>query len=591
MTLDQVMVLALLAATLALFVHGKLRYDVVALLSLVAAGLVGLVPAESLFSGFGHPAVITVAAVLAISSALVGSGLVDTVARGLGRIGNRPSVLLIALTGLVTACSAFMNNVGALAVFMPVAVRLARKLSFPASQLLMPLAFGSILGGLVTAVGTPPNLIIAEFRARHGGEPFAMFDFAPVGLGAALAGLLVVWLLGRRVLPHRTGQGTREDLFDIDAYLTELRVPKGSPWAGRAVRELGDGVDAAFVIVGLVRGKRRLPVPSPREVLREDDVLIVEADAEGTREVIDATGLELEADADLAARFLTSEDVILQEAVVGPDSRLSGRSAEQLDLRRRHGVNLLAVARRGSRLRKRVQRLALRSGDVLLLQGDARAMPDLLRGLGCLPLAERSLTLVSPRREVLALGIFASAVALAATGVLSIATAFVAAALAMLLTGLLALRDVYDSIDWPIIVLLGAMIPVASALETSGAARRVAELVLVLSAGQSAVVALTLLMVATAALSNVINNAATAVLMAPVALAIATGLGASPDPFLMAVTVAASIAFLTPIGHQSNTLVMGPGGYRFGDYWRLGLPVSVVCLAAALPLILLVWPP
>lgn len=590
MTLDQAMIFAVLIATLVLFIHGRLRYDVVALLSLAAVGVLDLVPMADLFAGFGHPAVITVAAVLVISYALVNAGLVDVIARSLGRLGANPAALLVALTTIVALCSAFMNNVGALAVLMPVAIQIARKHKLPVSQLLMPLAFGSLLGGLMTLIGTPPNIIIAEFRARETGNAFTMFDFAPVGAAVALAGLVLIWLVGWRLLPDRKNQGSREELFDIDSYLAELHVPEKSDWAGKTLRELEKAVDVDFTIVGVVRGKRRIPAPSWREVLRENDVLIVETDADGLKAVMDGTGLELEADEELAARFLVSDEIVVMEAVVGPGSRIAGRSAEQLNLRRRRGINILAVARQGIKLNKRVQKVTLKAGDVLLLQGDSESMPDTLAKLGCLPLAERSLRLANERRVAISLGLFAIAIMFAATGVLPVALAFTLCVLGMLLLGLIALRDVYDSIDWSIIVLLGAMIPVGIALETTGAAQLLADGLLQVSIGQPAVVALALLMVVTMGLSNVINNAAAAVLMAPVAIAIAHGLGASVDPFLMGIAVAASSAFLTPIGHQSNTLVMGPGGYAFGDYWKLGLPVSICCLVVGIPMILAVWP-
>ncbi len=590
MTQDQYLIVGVLAGTLFLFVQGRLRYDIVALLALGASGLLGLVPGDELFSGFGHPAVITVAAVLVISQALVNSGLIDVVVGLLGRVRGGPRAQLIVLTSLVAVCSAFMNNVGALAVFIPIAIQVARKHAIPVSQLLMPLAFASLLGGVMTGIGTPPNIIISQFRVDTGEPPFRMFDFLPVGGAVALSGLAVMWMFSARLLPNRPGQGTREELFDIASYLTELSVPEESKWIGKSLRELNKGLEVDLSIVGLVRGKRRLPAPSWREQLNAGDILIVESDAERLKSILDATGFKLEAEAKLSEQFLVSDEIVVMEAVVGAGSALVGHSAERLNLRRRQGINVLAIAREGKRLEARVQKVDFSAGDVLLLQGDAESLPETLDRLGCLPLAERPLRINFRPRALLGLGIFAAAIGFAAVGLVSIALAFTLAVVLMQFAGLISLRRLYEDIDWPIIVLLGAILPVGVALETTGAASRLADFLLHISSGQSPVVALVALMVVTLLLSDWVNNAAAAVLMAPVGVALARGMGVDSDPFLMGVAISASSAFLTPIGHQSNTLVMGPGGYRFGDYWKLGLPVSVAGLVFGVIAILIFWP-
>ncbi len=589
MTLDQTLMLLVLTGSLVMFMWGKLRYDVVALLALFATGVLGLVPPDRVFAGFGHPAVITVAAVLVLTFALLNSGLIDVIAQYLGRIGAHQHAQMVALTLLVTVCSAFMNNVGALAVIMPVAIQLARKHNLQISRLLMPLAFGSLLGGLMTAIGTPANIIIATYRSRTVGEPFSMFDFSPVGVGVALAGLLFMWLIGWRLLPKRANPGSRDELFDIEDYLTELRVPEDSSWSGKPLRNLETAVDADITVVGVVRGTQRLPAPSGYELMRGGDILIVESDADGLKLLQDKTGFVLGSGEEPTRRFLTSDDIIVSEAIVGADSLLVGRSAGDLMLRRRYGLNLLAIARQGERLNTRLHKIALRAGDVLLLQGHADSMPELFERFGWLPLAERKLRIGNPRRIVLAISIFGGAMALAATGVMPIALAFTGAVIAMVVTRLVGLRDIYQNVEWPVIVLLGAMIPLGEALELTGGAQKIADALLWFD-GVPPIVALAVLMAVTMTLSDVINNAATAVLMAPVAVTLAAGLGVSADPFLMAVAVGASAAFLTPIGHQSNTLVMGPGGYHFSDYWRMGLPLSFVYLGVAVMLIPRVWP-
>jgi len=591
MLLQQLIVFIVLILALALFIWGRWRYDLVALLALLAVTVTGIIPGEQAFAGFGHPAVITVAAVLVVSRGLRNSGVVTLLARPLLRVGERPMTQVGALSSLVAVLSAFMNNVGALALLMPVAIRMARKNGRSPSLLLMPLAFGSLLGGLITLIGTPPNIIIATFRAETGAAPFRMFDFAPVGLGVAVAGLLFIALIGWRLVPQRKGAASREELFEIGAYVTEVVVPPESDLVGKRLRDLGSVSEAEVVVVGLVRNKRRLYNPSSFEILRAEDVLIVEADSEDLRELVDAAGLALSGSPKTGEEALgDSERSSLMEAVVTADSPLVGQTARSLNLRWRHGVNLLGVARMGSRIHRRLRDIRFQVGDVLLLQGPTETFTAVLSTLGCLPLAGRGLSLGRPRRVRLGVAIFGAALLLAASGLLPIQVTFVGAAVAMLLTNIISLREAYESIDWSIIVLLGAMIPVGQALEISGGANLIANATLAASSELPPVVSLVIILVATMFLSDLVNNAAAAVLMAPIAISVAAGLGASADPFLMGVAIGASCAFLTPIGHQSNTLVMGPGGYRFGDYWRMGLLLELIIVLVAVPLIMLFWP-
>ena len=587
---DQSILFVVLGLAFALFVLGRWRYDIVALAALLFLTAIDVIPVGDAFSGFGHPAVITVGAVLVASRGLQNSGVIDIIAGWMSRVGTRQSTQTLSLTGLVGALSSFINNVGALALLMPVAIRMARRGEYPRSLLLMPLAFGSLLGGMVTLIGTPPNIIIASFRRDAGAESFAMFDFAPVGLGIAVAGLLFVSLIGWRLIPKRKGQASPEELFQIEGYTTELRVPKGSKMVGKRLRELESAVEAETIVLALVRRKRTVPAPSPRETIRTGDVLIVEGDSEALEGLVDATGLELVGSKELEREALGSDEVSVMEVVVTPGSLMEGRTAQNLNLRGRFGVNLLAVARQGSRLRGRLANTRLRAGDVLVLQGQTETLQEALPTLGSLPLAERGLRLGQPRRLLLAIGIFGTAIVLAATGVLSAQVALASGAVGLVLFGHLSLREAYQSIDWSIIVLLGAMIPVGQALESTGGAELIADNLLDISGQMPAVAALTIVLVGTMFLSDVVNNAAAAVLMAPIAISVAHGVDASADPFLMAVAIGASAAFLTPIGHQSNTLVMGPGGYKFGDYWRMGLPLEMVIVAVAIPLLLLVWP-
>lgn len=588
---DRLLVFAVLLLALGFFAWGRWRYDLVALAALLALVLPGVVPADRAFLGFGHPAVITVAAVLVLSRGLMNSGVVDLVSRFLLRVGKGRSVQVGSLTAFVAICSGFMNNVGALALILPVAVRIARSSGRSPSYLLIPVAFASLLGGLTTMIGTPPNIIVASFRADALGRPFSMFDFTPVGAAVAAAGVLFLALIGWRLIPQREGQASQEELFRIEEYTAELRVPEKSKAVGKTVRELDESVEQEVLIISIVRNGRQLPAPRAYEQVRAGDILLVESDPQGIAALKDALGLEIVAAKDEArARRLKSDESITVEAVVRPEAPIIGRTVRMIAARWTVGVNLLAVARQGQRVRGRLRDIRFAAGDVLLLQARPENVQESLEAMGCLPLAERNLRLAQPRRIVLALGIFIAAILAAATGKVDLPVAFVAAAAAMVLTGLVSLRDSYDSIEWPVIVLLGAMIPVGAALESTGGAELVASWMQRVGMGQHPIVALTILLIVVMTLSDIVNNAAAAVIMCPVAIALARGLDVSPDPFLMAVAVGSSAAFLTPIGHQSNTLVYGPGGYKFGDYWRLGLPLETVILALSLVLIPWAWP-
>jgi di/tricarboxylate transporter len=589
LTIDQGIAFATLAAALALFVWGRFRHDVVAMLALIAVVLSGLVPFDEAFLGFAHPAVITVAAVLVLSRALQNAGIVDVVVRLLAPLRGREALQLASQAGIVAVLSGFMNNIGALALMLPVALRNAYRDGYPPAKTLMPLAFASLLGGMVTLIGTPPNLIVATFRAREVGEPFGMFAFAPVGGAVALAGLAFIVLVGWRLLPLDR-RGTPESVLDIGDYLAEARVTKdGRAW-GKSLGEIEGLVDNEVRIAGLVRGKTKRMAPPPTDRVRARDVLILEGEPDAIKELIDTGGLNMLDGDGLGAEQLRTDEVAVIEAVIKPGSTLAGKTPTALRLRRMYGINLLALARHGKRVRQRLGDVRLQIGDVLLLQGPTETIHDSLAELGTLPLAERSLQIGRPRRLLMAGGIFALAIAATMLGLAPVHVAFATAATAVVVAGIVPATEIYDSIDWPVIVLLGAMIPVGAALEITGGAALVADAILALGRDMAAVWVVALLLVGTMFLSDAINNNATAVLMAPIGVELAERLQASPDPFLMAIAVGASCAFLTPIGHQSNTLVMAPGGYRFGDYWRMGLPLEAIIVVVAVPMIMLVWP-
>lgn len=606
MSTDQTAIFAILGSALALFVWNRIRFDLVALLALLAVAITGIVPAGKLFDGFGHPAVITVAAVLVISQGLVNGGVIDRLARLLGKVGHRPTLQVLMLTSVVALCSGFINNVGALALLMPVAVWMSREAGRSPSVLLMPLAFGSLLGGTMTLIGTPPNIIIASYREAG---PFGMFDFAPVGVAITLAGIGFITLIGWRLTPRRGKADGGDKLFSVGDYVTELRVPEDSSYAGATLHNLLTGADAEddVVVLALIRDGKRHLAPTTFSVLRGGDLLLVEAGTDALQDFLDNTHLELanvagaeEDDAgdpedrgtppvDSDEPALAEGDVRLLEAVIATESGLIGQTANRLNLREQRGLNIVAVARQGQRLEKRLGDIRFQAGDILLVQGHEQTLRATLQNLGCLPLAERGLRFGQDRNVLLSAGLFLLAIAVIVAGFLSPPVALVACAVVMVLAGVLSHQEAYRAIDWPVIVLLAAMIPVGQALESTGAASLIASWMLELGSRGEPWLVIAIVLAGTMLLSNVVNNAAAAILVAPIALSIASQLTVSSDALLMAVAIGASCAFLTPVGHQSNALVMEPGGYRFGDYWRLGLPLSLLVTLVAVPLILLVW--
>lgn len=621
MTETQIGVLLILGTVVGLFLWGKWRHDLVAVMALVACVVAGLVAPEQAFSGFGHPAVITVACMLIMSKALQVSGAVEVMARYAlpGKAG--PVLSLAALMGLGAALSGFMNNVGAMALLMPMAIKVAKRLDMPPGRVLMPLAFGTILGGMTTLIGTPPNLIVAGFRAGlpNGGGSFGMFDFTAIGLPVAVVGIVFVALIGWRFVPKRQPAGIEG--FDTSAYLTEVRVLEGGASDDKRVSDVEKVLDAAGAqIVGMVRGGMRLTAPSPHRILHAGDILVIEAAADTLASVLSALGLKLEAagppleeaaiaDAtELARKTETaqadgeeegqvdekprrrSEEIVLVEMVILPGLSISGRSAKDFDLGPRYGVNLLAVSRQGNRSVERLRAMPLRAGDILLLQGPPESISDFASDTGCVPLAERNLQIPNKRKALQASLIMLVSVAVAATGLLPASVAFMAGALLTLLLRALPLRQLYTAVDWPVIVLLGALFPLANAMQSTGTADLMARGLMENVAQGNAIVALLLVMLVTMFLSDLMNNAATAAVMCPVAIGSATALGVNPDAFLMAVAIGASCAFLTPIGHQNNTMILGPGGFRFGDYWKLGVPLEMLVVAVSMPLLLMVWP-
>ncbi len=579
-----------MAAVLGLLLWGKWRYDLVAFSALVVGLILQVIPADQAFSGFGHPAVIIIALVLIISRALSQSGAIEMLTSKVVD-SQRPLPFHIASMGFLGAVlSAFMNNVAALALLMPADMQAANKAKRSPALSLMPLSFATILGGMVTLIGTPPNIVISQFRETALGAPFKMFDFAPVGLGVAFAGLAFVALIGWRLVPvDRSKHNAANELSNLEGYVIEIGVAEGSSAIGQSIKELNDLAEENDVLIlGLVRNGKRLPGRALREIIRKGDLLVLEAGPKSVESF--ATALKLSYSRSEKHNGAFTGTLSMVETTVPLESRIIGRSALDIRLLYRHGIMLLGVSREGKPFRDRVRKLVIQPGDVLLLMGDEDQIDDVINWLGVLPLAPRGLQVIQYQKAWLAITLFAVSILLASFGFIYLPIALAACVVLYLVLKVISLSQAYDSIQGSVLILLASLIPLGAALENSGGTTLIAEAIVNITQGWPAVAILVLLMVVTMTLSDVLNNVATVLIAAPIAVSIAESLQVNPDAMLMGVAVAASCAFLSPIGHKNNTIIMGPGGYRFGDYWRMGLPLEILILLVSIPLILIFWP-
>jgi di/tricarboxylate transporter len=592
LTLPQIEALAIVAGMLLLFISDKLRYDLVAALALCAAVLTGVVPSKKAFEGFASPVIIIIASVLVISRAVAASGVIDNAMRRVLRVLDSTTLQVGALTAAVSFLSAFVKNVGALGIFIPVAIQAAERRNRPASRYLMPLAFGSLIGGTITQIGTSPNVLISAVRQEVLGKPYHLFDFTPVGL--PLTCLAVAFLsVGWRLLPsNRRGQPTAEKRFAIEDYSSEAMLPEDSPLAGKTVADLEELGEGEVTVAGIIREQSHHYVPRSNWTLYPGDILVLQGDPTAVQPLVDQAKLKLLGAEEIAALKPRDKDDVLEttEAVVAPDSLLIGNTPRDLHLRQNFEVNLLALSRAEERTTTRLGTSRFAANDVLVLQGRQSQLSRALTELGLLPLAERNLAMGKPRRRWLALLILLAAMVAIAVGAVQVEVGFFVAATLILLLRLISSREAYDAVEWPIIVMLGCLIPVGEALKDTGAAKLLADGLTVIAAGLPAYLAVGLIMVVSMLVTPLLHHAAAVLLMGPVAAAVAKNLGLAPDAFLMAVAFGAASDFLTPIGHQNSTLVMGPGGYRFSDYWRLGLPLSIIVAVCGTALILLWWP-
>jgi len=588
-TTDQIILFSLFGAVFALLLWGRYRYDIVAFSALLIGVVLGVVPTEEAFSGFGHPATIIVALVLVVSAGLVRSGAVHLITRTMVDSSRSLGSHIALMGGIGGVLSAFMNNVAALALLMPVDIQTARKAKRAAGLSLMPLSFATILGGMATLIGTPPNIIIASIREDALGAPFAMFDFAPVGAVTAVAGLLFVALIGWRLIPQRDDAVLQAS--EIADYIAELTIPEGSDHIGKRLIELEEAANKADVaILGVIRDGKRRYGTAINTLLKEGDALVLEAKPDALDEFRASLSLAF-SDKQREDRLRAEGDGLdIVEVVVPQSSRLVGRTAQNVGLHWRQHSVLMGISRQGRKITSQVRNTTIQAGDILLLLVPKATGTDVTEWLGALPLADRGLAVTQDNKTWLAIGLFGAAVAAASVGLLYLPIALGLVVMAYVLTRIVPPNELYTHIEWPVVVLLGSMIPLGAALEDVGGTELIAGGLVALTEGMPAWVILTVLMIVTMSLSDVLNNTATTIVAAPVGIQMAQGLGVSPDPFLMAVAVAASSAFLTPIGHKNNTLILGPGGYKFSDYWRMGLPLEILVVAVSIPAILFFWP-
>ena len=589
MTTPQILSILLLSAMMGLFIWGRWRYDVVAIMALLGGLALGIVKPEKAFSGFSDDIVIIVGSALVISGAVQRSGFIESTMGVLQRKLTSLRSQLLVLSASVGFASALVKNIGALAMMMPVAFQMARKSKTSPSAFLMPMSFASLLGGLMTLIGTSPNIIVSKVREEMTGQPFRMFDYLPVGLGLLIIGLIFL-RFGYRLLPaNRRGAPTMGEVLDVQSYVTEAKVVEGSPAIGLRIDEFTQRHDNEVTVTAMLRSGIR-STTFPDAVIREDDTLILGGAPDSLERAIASDSMQLVGGSADNGRNADAGEIGVIEAVIQSESALVGRTARRLALSDRFGVNLIAVSRQGERLVRRLSNIVLRAGDVIVLQGPIDLLPDRLGDLGCLPLAQRSLRLGSSRKGLWPVVILAAAMVATATGYVPVAVAFFAAAGLVMITGAISPREAYTHVEWPILIMLGALIPVSDTLRTTGATDLIGHWLSHTAAVLPPWGAVALILVAAMAVTPFLNNAATVLVMAPIAATFADGLGYRPEPFLMATAVGAGCDFLTPIGHQCNTLVMGPGGYKFGDYARLGAPLSLLVVLCGTPLILWWWP-
>lgn len=587
MAIDQIFSVAVLAYALVMFVWGKVRYDLVALSALCLCVILGIIPAQKAFAGFAHPAIVMTGSILILTKAIEASGCLDIFIQNLYRLSDNNTLQFFLLIVLVAIFSAFMNNIGALSLMLPVAFQYSKKAGVSPSLVLMPLSFSSLLGGLMTMIGTPPNIIIANYRLQTGKAAFGMFDFSYVGVGVALTGILFVSFLGRYFLPIRSEDEDDGDLFHIKNYITEIGFLPEASLIGKPLEDLITSIDHEIQILSIIRGKKQILSPTLHETMMSQDILVLEGEPDAIKKLLDSQPIRLVGRKELESIQLNVPGIQMLEVIVPPASYIEGKSTRNFF--KRFDAILLAISRRGKRFVQRMGSIRFRSGDIILIQSTKEGLKSAIANTGCLPLAGRDLSPIKGNISYVPLIVFFTAITALIMEWLPASMAFLMAVVTLLLIEKISLKQAYDALDGSIIILIGCLLPLGEAVNNTGVISILAK-GFISGTHFSDVFVITTLLVTTMLLSDLMNNTATAVIMAPIAVELAYGMGVSADPLLMTVALGSSCTFLTPIGHPSNTLVMNPGKYHFGDFSKLGFPLDILILIVGVPLILWMWP-
>jgi len=585
---DQIIILGLLILMVGLFIWGRWRYDAISLGVLSVFVLLGYIQPEEAFNGFSHPAVITVALVLLISKGLERSGFISVIGRKLQAYANSEIQFMISITFFAAILSSFMNNIGAMAMLLPITLGICQKMNWNPSKFLIPLSFASILGGMNTKIGTPPNIIISEFRNDFADKDFAFFDFAFAGVPVSILGILFIALIGWRLIKKRPINSENNPLIELEDYLVEMVITENSKLIEKRALDFRQELDTDTALMGQIDENGKKIEIHGNQKLYEGQILIMKINPDMVADIQQEFGLDIDSENDLTS----IEDLGGIEAIIVPKSRLIGRKYQYFKRLIGRDLSLLGLWRRGLKFRFRLSNEIFKVGDVLLIanRGEKNNISEKLELAGLMPLWQREFDVArDPTKIFIAFGLFAICLLLVIFNYVPIVVAFLICVIGFVSSKLLTGEGVYRHIDWPVVILLAAMIPIGNTLISYGITDSVSSYLAGLSSTVDYVWLVVLIMIITMFLSDIINNAATAVIMAPLAVSLADKINQPIEPFLMSVAIGASCAFLSPIGHQCNTLVMAPGNYKFGDYWKVGLPLEILIILISVPAIIFYW--
>ena len=586
--IDQFIILGLLILMVGLFIWGRWRYDAISLGVLSIFVLLGYIEPEKAFIGFSHPAVITVALVLLISKGLERSGFISVLGRKLQSYANSEIQFMISITFFAAILSSFMNNIGAMAMLLPITLGICQKMNWNPSKFLIPLSFASILGGMNTKIGTPPNIIISEFRNDYAEKDFAFFDFSLAGVPVSILGILFIAFIGWRLIKIRPINSENNPLIELEDYLVEMVITKNSKLVDNRAFDFRQELDTDTALMGQIDDKGKKIEIHGNQKLYEGQILIMKINPDMVADIQQEFGLDIDSENDLTS----IEDLGGIEAIIVPKSRLIGRKYQYFKRLIGRELSLLGLWRRGLKFRFRLSNEIFKVGDVLLIanRGEKNNISEKLELAGLMPLWQREFDVArDPSKIFIAFGLFAICLLLVIFNYVPIVVAFLICVIGFVSSKLLTGEGVYRHIDWPVVILLAAMIPIGNTLISFGITDSVSSYLASLASSVNYIWLVVLIMIITMFLSDIVNNAATAVIMAPLAVSLAEKIEQPIEPFLMSVAIGASCAFLSPIGHQCNTLVMAPGNYKFGDYWKVGLPLEILIILISIPAIIFYW--